>query len=144
MESFIWKFKSNMISCVTKLNQHCRNYGYRWMTLRVEMGSVENGAEFTTACHTVNEDREQPGVQLMSANTACQEQNPVGRYIQTLQCWSIRTYWELQHEALLHLLWWTQWTRWRMSLHAEQHHKCNLRARPRTWVISLRLGLDVP
>jgi hypothetical protein len=52
-------------------------------TLRVDMGSVENGRDFITACHTANEDRQAPGVELIPANTACQEQNPAERYIQT-------------------------------------------------------------
>ena len=80
---FLGKLKSDICACVDKLNRHCRRYGYRWLTLRTDMGSVENGSEFIKMLHDTNEDRQMPGVELIPANTNCQEQNPAERHIQT-------------------------------------------------------------
>ena len=66
------------------LNKHCCRFGHRWETLRIDMGSVENGQDFISALDTLNEDRKEPGVKWIPANVDCQEQNPVERYIQTL------------------------------------------------------------
>jgi hypothetical protein len=47
------------------------------------MGSVENSAEFVTACHSLNVDLQQPGVEVNPVGVDCQQQNTVERYIQT-------------------------------------------------------------
>ena len=52
-------------------------------TIRVDMGTVENGHEFTAACQQANNDIGQPGVIINPANVGCQEANAVERTIQT-------------------------------------------------------------
>jgi hypothetical protein len=52
-------------------------------TVRVDMGTVENGQEFATACQQANSDIGQPGITINPANVGCQESNVVERTIQT-------------------------------------------------------------
>jgi hypothetical protein len=47
------------------------------------MGAVEHGSTVLKLCHEVNADRQQTGVEINTANVACQEQNPSERHYQT-------------------------------------------------------------
>jgi len=80
---FLVKSKTEAFQCVKNINNLCIRFGHIMRDLRVDMGRVENGNDFLMACHAINMDRGQPGIEIRPANVEMQKQNPVERYIQT-------------------------------------------------------------
>ena len=80
---FLVKAKTEAIACVQSINRLCIRFGHVMKDVRVDMGSVENGSEFLSACHDINKDRTMPGIEILPANVEMQKQNPVERHIQT-------------------------------------------------------------
>jgi len=80
---FLVKAKTEAFTCVKSINHLCNRFGHVMRDVRVDMGSVENGAEFLSACHEINEDKGMPGIEVLPANVEMQKQNPVERHIQT-------------------------------------------------------------
>ena len=80
---FLVKAKTEAFNCVKSINRLCIRFGHIMRDVRVDMGSVENGADFLSACHEMNKDRGMPGIEVLPANVEMQKQNPVERHIQT-------------------------------------------------------------
>ena len=80
---FLVKHKTEAFQCVQNINRLCTRFGHIMRELRVDMGTVENGNDFLLACHNINKDTGQAGIEVLPANVAMQKQNPVERYIQT-------------------------------------------------------------
>ena len=51
---FLVKFKTEAVRVITELNQLNRRFGHRMEIIRVDFGSVENGAEFMCVCANLN------------------------------------------------------------------------------------------
>jgi hypothetical protein len=83
LEVFFGKLKSDLTACIPLLNTKLRGLAWMMESMRVDMGSVENGQEFGVACQQANIDLAQPGIVINPANVGCQEANIVERTIQT-------------------------------------------------------------
>ena len=83
VSTFLEKSKDDIVTCLKRLNDLCRANGHLWQTLKIDMGSVENGKDFLYACGQINLDRDRPGIAVNPANVACQQENMAERTIQT-------------------------------------------------------------
>ena len=73
-----------MTDCVVSINESITGYVHRWASLRVDVGSVEDGQAFLAVCHQINVKHGLPGIKVLPANVAEQKENMVERIIQTL------------------------------------------------------------
>jgi hypothetical protein len=77
LEVFFGKLKSELVACIPLLSIKLRSLAWMMESIRVDMGSVENGQEFALACQQANSDIGQAGVVINPANVGCQEANVV-------------------------------------------------------------------
>lgn len=79
---FLVTSKTELYSCVKKVNVLCNRYGHVFESLRVDAGRVEASADFLDLCACIN-GKGSPGIVVRPANVGMQQQNPVERYVQT-------------------------------------------------------------
>jgi hypothetical protein len=79
---FLVKSKMEAFASVVKINLLCRKYGYQFVKLRVDQGSVENSELFLQQCAAINSVGTR-GIEVFPANVEMQNQNPVERGVQT-------------------------------------------------------------